>query len=111
VLVGRNSGKNDQLTGEAEAEDLFFHARSLPGAHVILKREGKAEEPGKMAIKEAAGLAAYWCKAPPNAPSVPVDYTTIRHVSKKPGAAAGQVEIDNERTLVVAPRKIPPTNT
>ena len=107
VLVGRNSEENDELTGESADDDLFFHAKGFPGSHVILKREGKANEPGKAAIEEAAALAAYWSKARRSGETVPVSYTAIRHVSKPSGAAPGLVTIQNEKTIFVSPREIP----
>jgi predicted ribosome quality control (RQC) complex YloA/Tae2 family protein len=101
VLVGRTNRQNDALTFKTAApEDLWFHARGVPGAHVILKTEGKAlpEE----AVKEAAALAAFFSQARDEA-SVPVDYTPRKYVRKMQGAKPGLVTYTHEQTLRVSP--------
>ncbi|MGH2514288.1 MAG: Rqc2 family fibronectin-binding protein, partial [Ktedonobacterales bacterium] len=38
VLAGKNSRQNEAVTfGEASANDLWLHARGVPGAHVVIK--------------------------------------------------------------------------
>ncbi|MCE2439552.1 MAG: NFACT family protein [Candidatus Latescibacteria bacterium] len=105
VLVGRNNLENDHLTKGSSKDDLFFHAQGCPGSHVILKREGKRQEPSETALNEAASLAAYWSKAR-NSRTVPVNCTEVRYVQKPRGAAPGLVNIRNEVTLFVAPRQL-----
>ncbi|NKB67463.1 MAG: DUF814 domain-containing protein [Candidatus Latescibacteria bacterium] len=106
VLVGRNSKENDRLTEASAKDDLFFHAQGVPGSHVILKTAGKTNELGVAAIKEAAGLAAYWSKARRDNEIVPVIYTEIRHVVKPPGAVSGQVAVQHEKVVFVSPQEI-----
>lgn len=105
VLVGRNNKENDKLTKNAARDDLFFHVQGCPGSHVILKREGKADNPSKNALKEAASLAAYWSKAR-GAKTASVNYTEVRYVQKPRGAPPGMVSIRNEKSLMVQPREI-----
>ncbi len=101
VLVGRTNRENDVLTFKtAAAEDLWLHARGVPGAHVILKTDGKA--PSEGAIKQAASLAAFFSQARDET-SVPVDYTPRKYVRKLPGAKPGLVTYTHEQTVRVAP--------
>ena len=103
VWVGRNQRENDQLTHRmASQEDLWFHASGYPGSHVVLRREGRKDEPGARTIEEAAGLAAYWSKGR-SARKVPVVYTRVKHVSKPRGGAPGLAVLKREKTVIVAP--------
>ena len=103
VWVGRNQRENDQLTHRmASQEDLWFHASGYPGSHVVLRREGRKEEPGARNIEEAAALAAYWSKGR-SARKVPVVYTRVKHVSKPRGGAPGLAVLRREKTVTVAP--------
>jgi len=102
VLVGRNSRQNDRVTFKlASGDDLWFHARGAPGAHVILRTAGQDAPEG--AIQRAAELAAHYSAAQRDA-RVQVDYTLRRYVRRQPGGAAGQVFYRQEKTLVVQPK-------
>ena len=60
VLAGRNNKENDILTHKMAAQnDIWFHAHGYPGSHVILRRDGRKEEPSKQSIEDAAGVAAF----------------------------------------------------
>jgi len=101
VLVGRNNRQNDWLTlRHAGDGDLWFHTKDIPGSHVILKDPG--EDPPEAAIREAAGLAAYYSKGRQSG-QVPVDYTLRRHVRKPAGAKPGMVIYDHQHTVFVTP--------
>ena len=103
ILVGRNSRQNDRLTFKmASGNDLWFHARGIAGAHVILRTAG--QEPSEEAIQRAAELAAYYSAGRQDA-RVQVDYTLRRHVRRQPGGArAGQVFYRHEQSRVVQPK-------
>lgn len=107
VRVGRSARENDEITfGEAGVDDLWFHARGMPGAHVILQAgQGKADD---AAVAAAAAIAAYY-SAGRAAGKVPVAYTQRRFVRRVRGGRPGQVVITNERTITVAPA-LPPAN-
>ena len=62
VLVGRGARENHHLTFTvAGPDDLWLHARDVPGAHVILKDpEGRA---GAEDLREAAEIAAFFSDA------------------------------------------------
>lgn len=101
VRVGRSARENDHLTFEvAGPDDLWLHARGMPGAHVILM--GGQGRPPDAAIEAAARIAAYY-SAGRGTTRVPVDVTRRRFVRRIRGAKPGQVHYSNERTLTVPP--------
>lgn len=101
ALVGRNAKQNDEVTfNYGASDDLWFHARGVPGAHVILKTAGRnvPEE----TIQRAASLAAYYSQARGNN-HVTVSVTQRKHVRRVSGARPGLVTCRNEETLYVKP--------
>ena len=106
VWVGQNDTKNDQLTFKfAKGDDYWFHARGVPGSHVVLKRDGRKENPGKQAIETAASIAAFFSKAKSSS-LVPVAYTLKKYVRKPKGSRPGQVIIEREEVVIVPPREM-----
>lgn len=102
ALCGRNNRENDQLTHRhAGKNDIWFHARNIPGSHVVLLTEGT--QPSDLALEQCAAIAAYYCGAA-NQPRVPVDYTKVRHVKKPQGAKPGMVNYFEFRTALVEPK-------
>lgn len=102
IWVGRNSRQNDQVTfDKGSPVDLWLHARGVPGAHVIIKNDGRRIP--ESAVEAAAALAAYY-SANKNEGKVIVDVTERRHVRKIKGAGPGMVTYQNEETRTVAPR-------
>jgi|GEM_PF-475436 len=103
ILVGRNNRQNDKMTREHSREDYWFHARNIPGSHVIVQSAGR-EVPEPVKVK-AAELAARFSKARGGS-KVPVDYTRLKYVKKSKGAPPGFVIYDYFNTLIVDPAKI-----
>jgi predicted ribosome quality control (RQC) complex YloA/Tae2 family protein len=102
IVVGRNSRQNDEVTfRRAGADDWWFHARGVPGAHVLVRAEGQRLPPDT--IHRAAELAAYFSRLRDES-NVLVDYTQRRYVRRIPGAAPGLVTYSQEQTVRVAPR-------
>lgn len=97
VLVGRNSAQNMALLRDADGQDLWLHAKDIPGSHVILRTEGKT--PAEQDILQAARLAAYYSKG--RGGRVPVDVCRRRYVKKTPGAALGHVTFTNNKTVLI----------
>ena len=101
VLVGKNNKENDALTFDIAAKtDYWLHTKDIPGSHVVIRTEGR--EPSETAIREAAGIAAFYSKARSSG-NVPVDYVKIRFVKKPNGALPGKVIFTNNRTVYVDP--------
>ncbi len=103
ILVGKNSRQNEEVTfRRAAPDDLWLHARGVPGAHVIVKTGGR--EVPEATLKQAAQLAAYYSQARGSA-RVAVDYTERRYVRPVKGAAPGLVTYTQQKTIQVVPRK------
>jgi predicted ribosome quality control (RQC) complex YloA/Tae2 family protein len=102
VLVGRNNRDNDELTFHTAAPtDLWFHAQSVPGSHVVLKSSAAGAPPSRI-VDKAAAIAAHFSRARHSA-LVPVIYTQRKYVRKFRGARPGQVRCEREKMLMVAP--------
>jgi predicted ribosome quality control (RQC) complex YloA/Tae2 family protein len=101
IWVGRNSRQNEQVTfRNANSDDFWLHARDVPGAHVIIRNDGR-RIPDSL-IEEAASIAAYYSsKRSDN--KVDVDVTRCKYVKAIKGAGPGMVTYRNERTLTVQP--------
>nr|BBH95532.1 fibronectin-binding protein A [Thermogemmatispora argillosa] len=101
ILVGRNSRQNEEVTfHQASGNDIWLHARGVPGAHVIIKTAGR--QVPQSTLEQAASLAAYYSQARGNS-SVPVDYTLQRYVRHMKGGGPGMVVYDHERTIYARP--------
>ena len=101
LLVGKNSRQNEAVTfREATSNDVWLHARGVPGAHVIVKSGGRPVP--EATLRQAASLAAYYSQAR-EAGTVPVDYTQQRYVRHMKGGGPGMVIYEGERTLYAAP--------
>ena len=107
VWVGKNSENNDLLTLKyAKPNDLWFHTRGSSGSHVVLRMGTGKGDPGKKAIEEAAGIAAFYSKMK-TARHVPVAMTEKKYVHKPRGSPAGTVSIEREKLIFVNPA-LPP---
>ncbi len=101
ILAGRNPRQNDWLTlRQADGRDVWFHTKQLPGAHVIVKADGK--EVPESTLTEAAVIAASLSKGAGD-DRVAVDYCPVRRVKKPAGAAPGYVIYEQYRTAYVRP--------
>lgn len=102
VLAGKTDLDNDYLSLKmAGPRDFWFHARGMPGSHVILlSRPG--EEPDKEALKGAAAIAAFHSKAR-NGGITAVSCTLAQYVTKPRGAKPGTVQIRKESVIKVRP--------
>ena len=101
LLIGKNSRQNEEVTfNQATANDIWLHARGVPGAHIIIKSAGREIPRGT--IEQAASLAAYYSQAR-GSTTAPVDYTFQRHVRHMKGGGPGMVVYDHERTIYAVP--------
>jgi predicted ribosome quality control (RQC) complex YloA/Tae2 family protein len=102
VWVGRNSRQNEMVTfDKGRDQDLWLHARDVPGAHVVVKFDGRSTP--ESVIELAASLAAYY-SAKRGEGRVPVDVTRCKYVKKIKGAGQGLVTYRNEETRMAVPR-------
>ena len=90
MYVGKNNYQNDELTFKfATGNDWWFHAKQMPGSHVIVKLENAEELPDRT-FEEAARLAAYYSRGRGH-DKVEIDYIQKKHVKKPGGAKPGFV--------------------
>jgi len=103
VYVGRDNANNDLLTTRfAKQNDYWFHARSVPGSHVVLRVDNPKEGIPKNILKNTASIAAFYSKAK-TSKVAPVTYTFAKYVYKKKGLDPGQVIITKENVLLAKP--------
>jgi predicted ribosome quality control (RQC) complex YloA/Tae2 family protein len=102
VRVGRTSRDNDRLTfAHCLPADVWLHARSVPGSHVVLRWTGEGAPPARD-LEEAATLAAIYSKARTSG-TVAVDWTRRKYVRKPRGAPPGRVTLLHAKTVFVEP--------
>mgnify|MGYP002510790323 CR=1 FL=1 len=101
IYVGKNNYQNDELTFKfATGGDWWFHAKGMPGSHVIVKAEGK-ELPDRT-FEEAAKLAAHYSKAREQN-KVEIDYTEKKNVKKPSGGKPGFVVYYTNYSMAIDP--------
>lgn len=98
MYVGKNNLQNDELTFHfADGNDWWFHAKGIPGSHVIVKTHG-SELPDRT-FEEAGQLAAYYSKSR-GSDKVEIDYVEKKHVKKPGGAKPGFVVYYTNYSLI-----------
>lgn len=101
LWIGKNNIQNELITTRrAKFDDVWFHVKHGPGAHVILR----ASEQGGRITGKAVCEAALVCAARSGAgsgDSCEVDYTRVKHVKKQGGGKPGMVTYTNYKTIVV----------
>ena len=103
IYVGKNNYQNEELTFKvATGNDWWFHAKGIPGSHVILKSNNEEELPDR-AYEEAAALAAFYSKSK-DADKVEVDYIQKKNIKKVAGAAPGFVIYHSNWSMVATPK-------
>lgn len=92
IYLGRDSKSNDHLTfNVAESDDIWMHAKGVPGSHVVIKSKDKLVTPE--IIKQAALIAKNNSKGK-DTENLPIVYCKRRFVKKEPGMKDGQVVVD-----------------
>ncbi|MGN0335064.1 MAG: NFACT family protein [Lachnospiraceae bacterium] len=99
IYVGKNNLQNEELTFKfATGNDWWFHAKGVPGSHVIVKAEG-AEIPDRT-FEEAGRLAAYYSQARGN-DKVEIDYIQKKQIRKPNGGKPGFVVYYTNYSMVI----------
>lgn len=102
VWIGKNARNNDLLVRRAHKEDVWLHARGVPGSHVLIRMGNTKTMPPKHIIQKAAAYAAFNSKAA-GAELVPVIFTKSKYVRKPRKAAPGAVVAEREQVVFVHP--------
>ncbi|MCI8373400.1 MAG: fibronectin/fibrinogen-binding protein [Lachnospiraceae bacterium] len=99
IYVGKNNLQNEDLTFKfAVGNDWWFHAKGIPGSHVIVRTNG--DEIPDSTFEEAGRLAAYYSKGRGNE-KVEIDYTLKKNVKKPNGSKPGFVVYYTNYSLVI----------
>jgi predicted ribosome quality control (RQC) complex YloA/Tae2 family protein len=102
VMAGKTDADNERLSLKiAGPNDWWFHVRSMPGSHVILKAK-PGMEPDRDTKKMAAAIAAYHSRARGGGVTA-VTCTRARFVTKPKGAKPGTVNTRKDMVLNVRP--------
>lgn len=105
IWIGKNAQHNDTLTlKHSFKEDLWLHAKDVPGSHVVIKFQAGKKFP-KDVIERAAQLAAFNSKRKTES-LAPVAYTPKKFVRKRKGDPAGAVVVEREEVILVEPKGI-----
>ena len=100
IYVGKNNYQNDELTFKfATGNDWWFHAKGMPGSHVIVRTDGAEDLPDRT-FEEAGKLAAYYSKGR-GQEKVEIDYIQKKHVKKPAGAKPGFVVYYTNYSLMI----------
>lgn len=101
MFVGKNNYQNDELTFKfATGNDWWFHAKGIPGSHVIVKSGG--EELPDETFETAAALAAYYSSGRQN-DKVEIDYLQKKNVKKPNHSAPGFVVYYTNFSMMATP--------
>ena len=100
ILVGRTNLQNEELTFKiARKEELWFHAKDIPGSHVVISGNLNPSDEVKT---DAAELAAYYSKGRLSN-LVQVDMIEVKKLNKPTGGKPGFVTYTGQKTLRVTP--------
>ena len=100
MYVGKNNFQNEELTFKfATGNDWWFHAKGVPGSHVIVKTEGDDDMPDAT-FEEAGRLAAYYSQSRDNE-KVEIDYIQKKQIKKPKGGKPGFVVYYTNYSLMI----------
>lgn len=105
LLIGKNNIQNEYLIHKvARKNDIWFHVKDAPGAHVVLFVPDNDEfyRPTEEEIRLASNVASYFSKFSKSS-SVPVNYTKIKNLKKIPKHQGYNVIYTNNKTIYIDP--------
>lgn len=99
IYVGKNNIQNDYLSLKfANKNHYWFHAKDIPGSHVILT----TNSPSDRDLEEAAIIAAFYSKGKESS-KVNIDYTLVKNLKKPAQSKPGMVIYHTNSSLIVRP--------
>jgi predicted ribosome quality control (RQC) complex YloA/Tae2 family protein len=105
IYVGRNAQENEQVTfGLAHSDDLWLHARGVPGSHVVVRLERGTDVPLET-LRDAATLALLYSDLKKNQKGE-VIYTRRKYVRKMKRQPPGTVTVTQEKVLFLQLDKV-----
>lgn len=104
VLVGKNNIQNETITHKmAKPFDWWFHAKDVPGSHVLFRSPSSDYHLSEKEIRFCAELAGRFSKSGRSS-TVPVDYTLAKYVKKIAGLQGSQVTYTHQKTIYIDPK-------
>lgn len=102
IYIGKNNYQNEDVTFKiATGNDWWFHAKDIPGSHVILK--SKLDEIPDDIFELLGSLAAYFSKGRQQQ-KVEIDYTQKKNVKRVNGGAPGFVIYHTNYSMMCSPQ-------
>lgn len=102
IYIGRNNYQNDELTFKfANGNDWWFHAKGMPGSHVIVRNDKEGPMPDRV-FEEAGKLAGFYSKGR-ESDKIEIDYLQKKNVKKPAGSAPGFVVYYTNFSLTIHP--------
>jgi predicted ribosome quality control (RQC) complex YloA/Tae2 family protein len=104
IFWGLSAKGNHYVTFRlAKPDDLWLHAKDIPGAHVVLRFDRMPDEEAYgRAVRIAASCAARYSRAGSGGP-VRVDFTERRYVRPIPGGGGAHVTYREFSTIAADP--------
>ena len=100
IYVGRNNLQNEELTFKmARKEELWFHAKDIPGSHVVISGN---LDPSDEVKTDAADLPSSFSQGRLSN-LVQVDMIEVKKLNKPTGGKPGFVTYAGQKTLRVTP--------
>jgi len=105
ILVGKSDRENELLSFQiARPWDYWFHAKDVPGSHVILRLKDRNTTPSPQELELAASAAAFFSRAASSG-KVKVDFTRVKNLKKVPSSKRGFVIYRGEKTILTSTDK------
>lgn len=99
VYYGRNNIENEYVTFKiGDRHDLWFHAKDVPGSHLIVKTNG--DDISDETLYKIGELASQHSKVG-QGETIRIDYCSKKYVKKIKGAKPGLVIYSNEKSVFV----------
>src|SRR3989338_6339110 len=98
IVIGENSHDNDKLIAQARQNDIWFHLKKFPSAHVILQCHDRPDQVTKRHLVECATQVKKHGKYR-NLPYLIVMYTQISAVHRT--ETPGLVHVTRYQTLEI----------
>ncbi len=99
IFVGKNADGNEVVTFTvAHDHDLWLHAHSVNGAHVVIRKK-RGQEVDPETIQDAVQLALHYSKAKGSSTSVDILVTEKDQVSNIPKTPKDKVVVGKHKTI------------
>ena len=105
IYIGKNNYQNEEVSFKiASGNDWWFHTKTIPGSHVIVKcKNGEHNELPDYLFETAGSLAAFYSKGR-NSDKVEIDYIQKKYLKRVTKGAPGFVIYHTNYSMVCTPK-------